>query len=400
MSNGTPVPQRLRAAMRGLWMIALWATLGTSAAFAQGRIQGTVTDANSGEPLPGANIILVESPTRGTSSGVDGSFTIPSVPAGSYTVRATYLGYKSAESRVTVSGSPVTVNLAMTEGEVSLEDFVVTGYGVEIRREVTGASSSVRGDEIARTPVQSVDQALQGRAAGVQITSVSGAPGAGIQIRVRGIGSINAGTTPLYIIDGVQVRSGSLTSQASGNLLNGLNPSDVESIEVLKDAAAVAIYGAQAANGVVLITTKRGADGPSRIEFTSSLGTVVDQKNIDVLTSPEYARVLLDGEQNRRNFLGLAYTLDNKKTTLSGQNINAAAATTDAELNAIVDALPTYNWADAILRDGARRKAAAVAHPALQSLGVGVPMRSGFVPAFRPSPPERARPRPSRCCRR
>ncbi len=343
--------------MRGLWMIALWATLGTSAAFAQGRIQGVVTDANGGDPLPGANIILVESPTRGASSGVDGSFTIPNVPAGSYTVRATYLGYSSFERRVTVSGQPVTVNIAMTEGDVSLDDFVVTGYGVEIKREVTGASSSVRGDEFAQAPVINAEQALQGRAAGVQITSVSGAPGAGVQIRIRGIGSLGAGTDPLYIIDGVQVRSGSLTTQASGNLLNSLNPNDIESIEVLKDAAAVAIYGAQAANGVVLITTKRGSDGPTRVEFTSTLGSVEQTDQFDILTSPEYARVLVEAAGNRARYLGQAYGLTQKKATLTAQAIDVAAATTDAEVEAIIDGLKTYDWNGEVQRTGARRKA-------------------------------------------
>ncbi len=338
-------------------MLALLATLGTTAAFAQGRIQGKVTDSNSGEPLPGANIILVESPTRGASSAGDGSYLITSVPNGTYTVRASYLGYTSFQRQVTVSGSTVTLDIAMAEGDVSLEDFVVTGYGVEIRREVTGASTSVRGDEIAQVPVQSVDQALQGRAAGVQITSVSGAPGSGIQIRVRGIGSLAAGTTPLYVIDGVQVRSGNLSSQTTGNLLNGLNPADVESIEVLKDAAAVAIYGAQAANGVVLITTKRGTDGPTRVEFSSSLGAVDQVERFDVLTSPEYARVLLEGEQNRRNYLGLTYTFAQKQATLAAQGIVSTTATNDAELGAIIDALPTYSMTDDLLRTGARRKA-------------------------------------------
>lgn len=368
-SYGSQTASRAGRSLRHLGALGLLMLLGAGTALAQGRIQGRVTDAADGEPLPGANISLVEAPTRGAVSAGNGSYLIPSIPAGNYTVRATYLGYRTFERRVTVTSSGiVNLDIAMTEGEVQLEDFVVTGYGVEIKRLETGASSTINADEFRTAPVQNAEQALQGRAAGVQITSVSGAPGAGVVIRVRGIGSLNAGTDPLYIIDGVQVRSGSLTSQAQGNLLNSLNPADIETIEILKDAAAVAIYGAQAANGVVLITTKRGREGPTQVEVASELGQVERFNTFDVLTGPEYANLLVMAARNRANYLGQAYGVPQAKATLfTGINNGASSVifdttgigTSQAALDQRIAGLPTYDWQDAVQREngGVRRKA-------------------------------------------
>ena len=136
--------------------------------------------------------------------------------------------------------------------------------------------------------MQSFDRALQGRAAGVQVTATSGAPGGGINVRVRGVGSINAGSEPLYIVDGVQVASGALGGQASNNLLNSINPNDIQSIEVLKDASAAAIYGARAANGVVIITTKKGKSGQTRVNFGYQTGSSKPTRKLQFLNTEQY----------------------------------------------------------------------------------------------------------------
>lgn len=170
-----------------------------------------------------------------------------------------YTGYATKEVAVTTANS---YDIVLESEAIALEDVVVVGYGTQSRKELTGSVAKISSDQIARLPVTGVDQALQGQAPGVQVTSSSGTPGSSVSIRVRGPSSISAGNQPLYVVDGIPVNTGSYSQIGVGgqqlNALADLNPSDIESIEILKDAAAAAIYGSRASNGVVLITTKRG----------------------------------------------------------------------------------------------------------------------------------------------
>ena len=268
----------------------------------QGAITGTVTDAGTGEPLPGVSV-AVEGTQLGAATGADGTYTIRGVEPGTYTVRASFVGYgDEVEEGVEVQeGQTTTVDVAMQQEQVSLDEVVVVGYGEQQRRDLTGAVSSVSSEEIEAAPSSSVEQALQGRVAGVQVTQNSSKPGGGISVRIRGTGSVQSGAEPLYVIDGVPVYNnpnsvpgsgGEGGGQVSPNPLSSINPQDIESIEVLKDASATAIYGARGANGVVLITTKQGRGGETRVDFSSSLGTQRVAGTYDLVSASQYAQLV------------------------------------------------------------------------------------------------------------
>lgn len=226
-------------------------------AIGQKEVSGVITSAEDGIPVIGASI-LIKGTSTGTVTDVDGKYAL-TVPGDDAVLVISYTGLKTVE--VTV-GNRTTIDLVMESSVAFLDEIVVTGYGSQGRRVLTSAVSSVKAEDIQNLPSASIDQLVQGRAAGVQISSNSGTPGGGMFVRVRGTTSITASSDPLYVIDGIPVVSAPLESQGTGgqrtNPLADLNPADIESVEVLKDASATAIYGARAANGVVLITTKRG----------------------------------------------------------------------------------------------------------------------------------------------
>lgn len=217
--------------------------LGASSLHGQ-TLQGVVTEQESGETLPGATI-QIEGTSRGTTTDIDGAYSI-SLSPGTYTVSFRFIGFATQRIEVSLSeGETITRNIALEPETVTFDEVVVIGYGSQQKRVVTGAISSIDADEITSTSALRVEQALQGRTAGVQVTNLSGQPGEPPTVRVRGAGTtLNA--EPLYIVDGMAVEG-----------IDYLNPGDIESIDVLKDAASAAIYGARAANGVVLITTKK-----------------------------------------------------------------------------------------------------------------------------------------------
>lgn len=225
-------------------------------ALAQNRVSGTVTDAASGETLIGVSV-YVENTTIGTATDLDGRYEI-SVPEGKNIV-FDYVGYKSVTQPV--AGRSV-IDVALEEDTTFLDEVVVVGYSVMKKRDVLGAVSKVDGEQLGKVPVSSVQQSLQGRIAGVNVTSETGAPGAGISVRVRGTGSISSSNEPLYIVDGIPVEGA----------LNTLAASDIEEISVLKDASSAAVYGSRATNGVVLITTKSGKDGDAKISYNMQAG--------------------------------------------------------------------------------------------------------------------------------
>jgi len=256
-----------------------------------GVVQGVITEEGTETTLPGVNVVL-EGTDYGTVTGPDGRYEIEDVPTGTYTVVASFTGYTDAEGEVTVSaGERVTQDLVLVQDVQELEEVVVSGYRVEQTEETTGAVSRVSGEDLAESADENFGEALQGRAAGVRITSASGAPGGQLAFDIRGSASVNAGTDPLYIIDGVQITDDSEAGGANFSVspLSNINPNDIESIRVLKDVAAASIYGAQAANGVVIIETKEGRAGNTDINFSSRLGSVSNAKGFDVLSAEEYS---------------------------------------------------------------------------------------------------------------
>jgi TonB-dependent starch-binding outer membrane protein SusC len=249
---------------------------------ATGTVSGSVTGAN-GQPLVGASV-AVAGTTRGDQTDAQGRYTITTVPIGSRTVRATAAGYAEASRTVTVAaGQTATVNIPMTQQAVQLEQIVAIGYGTARRRDVTGSVTSVTAEELQTkaAPTAALSTALQGKAPGVQVVTNSGTPGGNASVRVRGTNSISGSSEPLYVYDGIPAAQGS-----AGN--DAIDPNNIESIQILKDASATAIYGARGANGVVLITTKKGTRGQSQIQLESSYGIQNLEKTIPMMNSQEW----------------------------------------------------------------------------------------------------------------
>lgn len=233
-----------------LLAFSLFGVLATStqAQDGTGAIAGTVVD-EAGNPLPGTNIV-VPGTERGTSADVQGRYVLGGLSPESYTLRASFVGYLAQDRQVTVTAGDTTrVNFTLRPDVAQMEEMVVVGYGQQERQDLTGAISSVDGSELSKVTTSSVEQALQGQVAGVQVKPTSGEPGAGAQIRIRGVGTLN-NSSPLYVVDGM------LTDDISF-----LNSQNIESVEVLKDASATAIYGSRGANGVIIISTKTGQRG-------------------------------------------------------------------------------------------------------------------------------------------
>ena len=220
-------------------------------------VSGIVKSESGGEPLVGATVKVKETNTGGITD-IDGRYTIQANLG--QTLIVSYIGYRTKEVKVERT---TRIDILLQEDNEMLDEVVVVGYGTMKRSDLTGSVVSVTGDELKKSVVTSLDQALQGRAAGVQVTQNSGTPGGGISVSIRGINSLN-GNEPLYVIDGVAI-SGNNTSNSS--VLSSINPADIVSMEVLKDASATAIYGSRASNGVVLITTRQGDEGKTKVSY-------------------------------------------------------------------------------------------------------------------------------------
>lgn len=246
--------------------------ISTSAIFAQSQtVKGKVAD-KTGEPLIGV-AVTVKNTALGTITDMDGNYSIQ-VDGNDATLSFSYVGYTKQEIRV---GNQQTINIVMAEDAITLEQIVVIGYGTAKRSDVTGAISSVTSDQIAKVPVTNIAQAMQGRMSGVQVTNNDGTPGAGVQVQIRGIGSFGD-NSPLYVVDGYP-----------GANISSINPQDIASIDVLKDASAAAIYGNRAANGVVIITTKRGQEGKIQVSFDATASVQFKPGTYDVLNAQEFA---------------------------------------------------------------------------------------------------------------
>jgi TonB-linked SusC/RagA family outer membrane protein len=234
-------------------------------------VSGRVTG-DDGQGVPGATV-MVKGTTVGTATDAQGNFTL-NAPDGTGTLVISFIGYTTQEVPI---NNRSTVNVSLVTDTKALEEVVVVGYGTQERADVTGAISSVQGEALERIPTPTIAQALQGQTPGVQVTANSGAPGAGSSIRIRGAGTIG-NNNPLYVVDGVQVE---------GNI-NYLNSNDIQSIEILKDASATAIYGSRAANGVVVVTTKKGRAGTSEVNFSAYTGVQTAWRELDMTNAAEY----------------------------------------------------------------------------------------------------------------
>ena len=264
-----------------LLLTCLFVGIGLATAQTQ-RVTGTVTAEEDGLPVVGASI-LVKGTTVGTITDVDGQFTLSNIPSSAKVLQISYIGMQSQE----VAIKP-TVKVVLKADAKMIEEVVVVGYGTVKKSELTGAISSVKSDEIAQIPVSNVSQALQGKVSGLQIVSTSGRAGDETQVSLRGNGSLNASNDVLYVIDGVP-----------GAPFSSVSPNDIESIEVLKDAASTAIYGSRASNGVILITTKSGKfDQKTKVSLNFSTGWRNPVKTPKMLNAAQYKLIADEARQN------------------------------------------------------------------------------------------------------
>lgn len=261
------------------------------------RIKGTVVD-ETGQPVIGANIV-VDGTTNGTISDLDGNFMLD-VPEKSE-LRVSYIGYLDQKVKV---GTNTTLRIVLKEDTQTLDEVIVVGYGTMKKSDITGSVASVRLDDLKQGASTSVDQMLLGKSAGVNVVQSSGEPGGGFSVNIRGASSINGGVSPLYVIDGVPIDNSRPVSQGSivgfsdnrspRNPMSSINPADIESLEILKDASATAIYGSRGANGVILITTKSGKAEKMKVSYSGSVGIQSPSNKLDLLSAADYKRVLND----------------------------------------------------------------------------------------------------------
>lgn len=291
------------------YVLFLFLALVSSLAFAQtGSISGKVVD-ETNQPLPGAAVSIAGT-TIGASTDADGNYTINGIKAGNYTLTAKFIGYIDLKKSVTVSNGKLTVNFALQPESKSLNEVVVIGYGTQKSKDITGSIASVSAKDFNQGDITTPEQLIQGKVAGVSITSNSGSPGAGSTITIRGGASVNGGNDPLIVIDGVPLAPDGISGAA--NPLDLINPNDIESFSILKDASASAIYGNRASNGVILITTKKGQSGKPVVNFNAQLSVGTLPKEAPVLSASQFRQYVNQNDTTvagiYRNLLGTAST--------------------------------------------------------------------------------------------
>jgi len=276
--------------MKKILLFFVLAFVVSASAFSQQvqSVRGTVTSSEDGLGVPGV-MISVPGTTVGTMTDADGKYVL-NVPANANTLIFTYVGMKRVETQI--SGRSV-IDVVMLPDLQLMDEVVVVGYGVQRKSDVTGAIASVKGDAIANLATPSFDVQLAGRSAGVQVTATSGILGQAPRMRIRGVGSISSGTYPLVVVDGIPIFTGDQGGSASTNALGDINPADIESMEILKDGSATAIYGSRAANGVLLITTKKGSaeKGRYRLTYNNYFGVAQPVRLFDLLNAEEFIAI-------------------------------------------------------------------------------------------------------------
>jgi TonB-linked SusC/RagA family outer membrane protein len=283
-------------------LVALFGAPATASAQGSATVQGTVTDSVGSRPIAGVQV-LVAGTTRGAMTDDAGRYVIRGVHAGQLTVRAQRLGFAASEQRVTAgAGETATVNFMMRAVATVLSEVVVTGYGTTSRALITSSVAQVSAEAIANTPVAGIDAALQGKAPGVQVVQNAGNPGNGITVRVRGAASLSASNQPLYVIDGVPMIRDDFSQIGFGgqdlSAVTGISPDEIESIDIMKDASASAIYGSRASNGVIQISTKRGRAGRTRFSFNAYGGQQKVIRKIELLSGAEYVEFMNEAAVN------------------------------------------------------------------------------------------------------
>jgi TonB-linked SusC/RagA family outer membrane protein len=281
--------------MKKIALLLAFFAIGLNVLLAQTKeITGSVTSADDGSGMPGVSI-SVKGTSLGTITDMNGKYLLK-VPADAKTIVFSFVGMISQE---VVIGNQAIINVQLKAEDISVDEVVVVGYGVQKKREVTGAISQVKGEAMASLATPSFESQLAGRSAGVQITAATGVLGEAPRIRIRGIGSISQGTYPLVVVDGMPVFTGDVGGSASTNAMGDINPADIESVEILKDGSATAIYGSRAANGVILITTKKGSKGNFNVTYNNYLGIASPVNLFDLLQTPDFITIQNEKRSNR-----------------------------------------------------------------------------------------------------
>lgn len=313
-----------------------------SSAWSQKAISGKVTHSRLGTPVPGVSVV-VKGTNSGTVTDADGNYSL-AVPDKATTLVFSAVGFTLKEG--TISGS--TLDLSLDEGETrSLQEVVVVGFGTKIKKDLTGNIARIKGEEVINTPVPNLTQAIQGRAAGVFVEANNGKVGEGVKVRIRGAGSISASNDPLYVIDGIPINTGGLR----GNPLADINFNDIETFDILKDASAAAIYGSRAAGGVVLITTKKGKQGRTKINVNMQYGSNKPTNHRRFLNAAEYVELIREAAINSDIIEGVDPAHPDSWLTFVESRLTRYAGHTDWR------ALETNtNWEKLAYNDDARTK--------------------------------------------
>lgn len=308
-----------------LWLWILGFVILGNNAFAQKTITGKVTDANDKSEMIGVTV-SVKGTTIGTQTDLSGNYSIK-LPEGPATLVFSFIGKLSQE---VVVGNQTTINVALVDDSKQLEEVVVVAYGTRKKADLTGSVIAINSKDFQKGNIQSGEQLLQGKVAGLQVTNGGGQAGGGSTIRIRGAASLNASNDPLIVIDGIPVEGNSISGSA--NLLNTINPNDIESMSVLKDASATALYGSRASNGVIIITTKKGSSGKPTFNFNTAVSAGQIYKKVDMLTGDQVREIITaqaaqSGDNTYKNLLG-------KENTNWQDEIFRTAIGTDNNLSA------------------------------------------------------------------
>ena len=321
-------------------------------------ITGTVTD-ESGVPLPGATVV-VKGTSSGTTTDFDGNYSI-TVPDGGATIAFSYIGYLTQE---VLADGQSEINVSLVPDNTILDEVVVVGYGTQRRKDIAGAISTVETEELVLSSSPSIGDVLRGKVSGLQITQNSAQPGGGLDFQIRGAGSINASNQPLIVVDGFPITdfqqpgTGNRYSGGTQSILNSFNPNDIESISVLKDASATSIYGARAANGVILITTKKGVTGKVEVSYSSSISYQAYNDDFDVLSLQEWMKLRNDAAyenwlfQNRVEPYSSANTSSRTLAEAIADPVNGVAFTRFYSDDQINNAGKSTDWLGLVTRDG------------------------------------------------
>ena len=316
----------------------LFVSLGIASAQSTITVTGTVTAERDGQPIAGA-YVLVNGTNIGTITDADGNFGIKAVPADAKELIVTFLGMSTASAKVQEGH----LDIVMHEDATFLEETIVVAYGTMSKSDFTGSASQVKGDEIAKGSRESLQKGMVGKFSGVRVSSDNGDPGSSGNVQIRGVGSISAGTSPLYVVDGMVISSSDgdfAVGYKSTGVLNTINPDDIESVTVLKDAAAASLYGSRAANGVIIITTKRGKQGKTQVTYSGEVGFSqrANMKAMQMMDGPTFIKYIKDAADNAYNHIHPSYSYGYDGDTWASWVIDPSGKT-------------STNWTDELFRN-------------------------------------------------